>query len=575
MGLIQRGRPWVGDAAEMWARIYLYLLLAIHAGLLAWGAVVHSPTIDEPVHLTAGLRHLKEGRFDLDRGNPPLANTVGALPVALMAPLLDWGSVPASRQVALDFVEANGVRIFWYTTVGRWACIPIALVGGIICYRWARELYGCTSGLLALTLWCFSPNVIAHGQLITGDMSAMAFGLLAFYAFWRWLCRPTAGRAVLAGVALGFSELAKFVWVISYALWPLLWLVWRSTEKKGPPRRELVHIVLLLALSVGVINLGYGFRGTLQPLGRFRLGQQLLGDRGKPEGPLDAADYRGWEAWVAAIPVPLPGDYMRGIGEINSLYGIPRRGSYLRGEWKLVGWWYYYIYGLFVKVPLGTWTLIGLAGATTLFGKEYARKWRDELLLVVPIVELLVFVTCVTTMQHHVRYVMPVLPFAFVFSSKLARVYAGRRWLLAVAAAGLGWSVASSLAAYPHSLSYFNELAGGPMKGHHHLLDSNIAWGQDLLFLKRWLDEHPQARPLYVTDSDIVKLSLLGIDYRPPPRHEVCAGDEGWPPPGWYVLSVDHIHQPGYEYYLHLHPVATAGYSLYIYHVGGPGSPEE
>ena len=38
-------------------------------------------------------------------------------------------------------------------------------------------------------------------------------------------------------------------------------------------------------------------------------------------------------------------------------------------------------------------------------------------------------------------------------------------------------AVGSSLAIYPHSLSYFNELAGGPTKGHYHLIDSNIDWG--------------------------------------------------------------------------------------------------
>jgi hypothetical protein len=58
------------------------------------------------------------------------------------------------------------------------------------------------------------------------------------------------------------------------------------------------------------------------------------------------------------------------------------------------------------------------------------------------------------------------------------------------------WSIASSLGVYPHSLSYFNELVGGPANGHAHLLDSNIDWGQDLLLLKEWLDAHPEASPL-------------------------------------------------------------------------------
>ncbi|MCI0347882.1 MAG: hypothetical protein L0Z53_00515 [Acidobacteriales bacterium] len=34
---------------------WLILLLAVHAGLLAYGAVVHSPAIDEVGHFPAGL----------------------------------------------------------------------------------------------------------------------------------------------------------------------------------------------------------------------------------------------------------------------------------------------------------------------------------------------------------------------------------------------------------------------------------------------------------------------------------------------------------------------------------------
>lgn len=48
------------------------------------------------------------------------------------------------------------------------------------------------------------------------------------------------------------------------------------------------------------------------------------------------------------------------------------------------------------------------------------------------------------------------------------------------------WLAASSLSIYPHSLSYFNESVGGPLNGPHHLLGSNVDWGQDLLYLEEW-----------------------------------------------------------------------------------------
>ena len=39
--------------------------------------------------------------------------------------------------------------------------------------------------------------------------------------------------------------------------------------------------------------------------------------------------------------------------------------SYLNGEWRLGGWWYYYIYALAIKEPLGTWVLMAMAVALT------------------------------------------------------------------------------------------------------------------------------------------------------------------------------------------------------------------
>jgi len=48
------------------------------------------------------------------------------------------------------------------------------------------------------------------------------------------------------------------------------------------------------------------------------------------------------------------------------------------------------------------------------------------------------------------------------------------------------WLVTSSLALYPHSLSYFNESISGPTNGAQYLLGSNLDWGQDLRILQWW-----------------------------------------------------------------------------------------
>ena len=179
----------------------LAVLLAIHTGLLAYSAYVHSPTVNEPGHLVAGLSHWKFGRFDIFIVNPPLVKLVAALPVMAVGYQEDWSGFyvgPGARpEVAMgeDFVAANGERSFFLFMVARWACIPFSWLGAIVCYLWARDLYGRPSGVFAAAIWCFEPNILAHASLITPDAGATAFGLAACYTFWRWLRSPPGRRA--------------------------------------------------------------------------------------------------------------------------------------------------------------------------------------------------------------------------------------------------------------------------------------------------------------------------------------------------------------------------------------------
>jgi hypothetical protein len=139
------------------------------------------------------------------------------------------------------------------------------------------------------------------------------------------------------------------------------------------------------------------------------------------------------------------------------------------------------------------------------------------------------------------------------------------------------WSVGSSLWVYPHSLAYFNEVVGGPKKGHAHLSGSNLEWGQDLLYLRRWLDKHPEARPLslaYYLDH-LVDASLAEIDYLPTPLGPHAKLQDGQtvddlgPKPGWHAVSVTRLcaRSGKHAYFQRFRPVASAGYSIHIYHI--------
>jgi hypothetical protein len=554
--------------------------MLVHAALVAYLAITVGPTCDEPFHLAAGVRRFDRGAFDLDLGNPPLVGTVAALPLLFTDVKVDWRHVPDSVIAGHDFSNANGVRFFALLSAGRLACLPFSLLGAWVCFRWASRLHGAAGGLLALALWCFCPNVLAHAALVTGDVAATAVGLAAFYSLWKWHRQPSWHAALTAGVWFGVAQLSKYLWVVLYAAWPAIWLAWRMSARRSAPwqswRTEALQMASMLLVGICLTNVGYLFDGSFAPLGSYPRGRRALAPAGA--GQADAGRERGaFGRWAAAIPVPFPSPYLRGIDEIGAWFDRPHQ-SYLRGRWSANGWWYYYLYGLAVKVPLGTWLIVLAACLVPCFDRHVPVFSADELFLLTPCAIVLCFVTASSSYQSHVRYVLPALPFVFVWATKLALVFAPLRWSAAsiFTVAALSGSVTSSLAVYPHCLSYFNELAGGSRRGDMHLIDSNIDWGQDLWDLRDWLDQHPEAGPLHLAYFGGVDAQLAGISYTLPTRTT---------PNGWYAISVNFLHglpfgapngeggwQPisagQFSRFQKLVPIGRAGYSIKIYQVG-------
>ena len=174
------------------------------------------------------------------------------------------------------------------------------------------------------------------------------------------------------------------------------------------------------------------------------------------------------------------------------------------------------------------------------------------------------------------RYVLPLFPFALIAAAKPACYLQSAYWqrsLLVLAL--LLWSVGSSLHVYPHSLSYFNELAGGPDNGHRYLLDSNIDWGQDLLFLKEWVEAHPEAASLGLAYFNFIDYRVCGAEFanvpRDPPTNaplDEAKGTQYGPHPGYFAVDLHSLSEGGgYTYFQRFQPIAKAGYSIFIYHI--------
>ena len=530
-------------------------LLLLQTALLAIAAKVDSPTLNEPAHLVAGISYWHFNRFDVYAVNPPLVRMVAAAPVLLAGCKTDWKdfySGPGARPemgLGAAFCRANGERTFWLITLARWACIPFALLGGWVCYRWAGALYGWPAGLVALGLWCTCPNIGAAGHLITSDMASTSLAVAACYSFWRWLKNPTWESALISGAVLGVAELTKTTLVIFYPLWFVMWAGYRWAERQQMNRqrwgREGAMLVVRTVLALYVVNLGYGYEGTGKPLGEFRfVSSALTGPRDENQHT-QAGGNRFAGTWLGHVPVPLPEHYILGIDLQRRDFEQYHHWFYLGGRWQKTGWWYYYLYGLGCKLPLGTWCLLGLAALAGLWRRGPAAR-RDEVVLLTPALVILGFVSFQTGLNEHVRYVLPILPFFFIWIGRLAPAIwplppapmtsLDGRFAIAAGAA-LVWAMVQPQFSFPHNLSYFNELAGGPAGGIRHLIHSNLDWGQDLLFLRQWQLAHPEAQPLHIAYFGPCEPGLAGIEGEKV-TGLITAGNAGEPlPPGWYAVS--------------------------------------
>ena len=526
--------PAISDQPSFWTRPRLYfavaVLLILHVGLAIGSLVLESPTVDEVIHMPAGLTYLQTGSFRLYHHNPPLVKVIAAIPVLFSNPVVDykkqsWLQEPPNKAAfAHEFMEANAARYFELFTRARLLMPLFSVLGGLVVFAWSRRLYGNAGGLLSLSLWVLCPNILAHTRLVTTDMGATAIGVMATYAFWLYLKSPSKKRALLSGFCLGLAQLTKFSLILLYVLWPLLALVeYLAEPTKRAVKRLLRDALIVVGLSIFVIDAGYLFEGVGIPLGQYEFASASLTKPVEPgtrrptssdallNGAYKYRINRFRDTLLGLLPVPLPKHYLLGFDDQKlEAEGIPRKfvnpnatGAlgdqidgypvYLDGVLAQKSWWYYYVFTLIYKVPEGTWLLVLASLVVLALSKRCRAPFFDEFaVLLVPAVVLFVM-SIFTNINLGLRYVLPIFPYVFISVGKLAPWAFG----LSIPRRRAAWGfiasclVATSLAMYsvnPHFLAYLNAVSGGPSRGAQHLIDSNLDWGQDLTTLRRWIE---------------------------------------------------------------------------------------
>lgn len=511
------------------------LLIAAMSAVQISSMLGETQTWDEGIHLAAGYRYLTSGDYTMNSEHPVLMKLLAALPLLPLQLKFEPAWLKLDEASAgFQFLYFNTADPDLILALARSVTVAMSLAFAAWIAIWTRRHFGMTAALLALGLFAFDPNLIAHGRYVTTDLAVAFFTFLAATLWIDCLIldQPPLWRVLLAGAALGAAVSSKYSALFLLPLVLLVGLIrkrWRDTA--------VVAIVAMafVALLYSPELLRWRQTGLLRP----RLGLRTATSR---------------VLFFFAQRLGLPAlSYFLGLESLAE-HNLEGHQTYILGRVLDAGVWYYFPVAFLVKTPLAT--LAAIAGGVVLLYRQ--RKTNAFLALALAVPPVVFFALC---MQSRIaighRHLLPVYPFLFVIAG-----WSLSRWRWAGFAL-VALLAVESLGIYPHYLAFFNQAAGGPVNGPKYLVDSNIDWGQDIKKLGRFMKQRqiPSVCLCVFGNVDLARYGVVSIDF--PDRREDChqfAAISVTPLYGVYNSRPD-----DYRFLRELQPIERVGYSIYVY----------
>jgi hypothetical protein len=455
-------------------------------------------TYDETFYLTAGKAIFERGDFD-----PCAQNGVAPLPVLIeYGPAIaihgdqvsdnTWGATehdPLSIDVArMTTAIVVGVPLLW-------------LVVGWVMRRTGSATASTAAGLLV----ALSPVVWAHTSLATTDGCFTLFFLAALLAIGWHAANPSGVRFAVAGGLIGLAVASKYTGLV---LFPVGYLVGAlaDTHTGLPWLRRLTRVAILhparqvgLALVAGLVAWAVtGFEVSPVPLSAHAASQvpagtgirRLVGDGPVGDTVIDLGHR-------LRLPSPVVGAIRQYASAAEKT--APVYPTQLFGQVYPAGHRLYYVWSLLFKSTPAELVLFLLAGLAVVAGWTLRPVGKCHVWGPVAIAASVLFVMfSLSAKQFGIRYLLPLYPAGVVLGVTALHGWLGQRpHVFACVLAGLvGWQAASTLCTFPQPLTYVNDLAGGPGRGHEALGNSDVDWGQGLIALNEFLQTEEQSTVL-------------------------------------------------------------------------------
>ena len=262
------------------------LLLAGFCAISATSATRKSNTFDELIHLTGGyaMWRLGDHRVAVNADNGILPKRWAALP--LLAMDLAFPSRADDAWLRSDHWEVADQFLF---RVGndphrmlfraRMMILVLGALVGALVYGVARSGFGRAAGFVALTMFVFSPVIVAHSRLVTSDLITSGAFLLATVTGWRVLQEVTVPRLAASLLATGLLVISKTSGVLIGPIFVVMIVVRLLSGRRliigrGPGRRILrrrrhlaaaMAVLLIMQASAAWVAVwaGFGFRYSM------------------------------------------------------------------------------------------------------------------------------------------------------------------------------------------------------------------------------------------------------------------------------------------------------------------------
>jgi 4-amino-4-deoxy-L-arabinose transferase-like glycosyltransferase len=538
--------------------ILILIGIAVAGVVDSWTAL--SATFDESYHIACGMEWLDKGTYTYEMQHPPLARAVLALGPYLRG----------LRSFSLPNPTYEGYAILY--SVGSYSSnlasarsgnLPFLALGCFAVFLWARRWFGGAAAIWAVLLFVSLPPILGHAGLATLDMACTATVTIALYAFIRCLENPAWRRLILLGASLALAFLCKFSTIPFLGSCILCTLVYFALGKRGASygavqwRRLFVRV--LSVSGVVFVLLWAGYRFSCQPLSPHGGAHPLFDTMFAKRPLLRSLAYKAAEA-----PIPLV-EFERGLREVG-FHNTFGHDSYLLGEFRHTGWWYFFPVAVGVKTPIGFLILAG-CGIFVIVRGFKSSPWQQHLTLVFPVA--IMFVCMSSKINLGLRHVMAIYPLLAVMGGYAMSEFfvLARRTSRAVLVLPLmlaAWVVADSWMARPDELAYFNLFAGAHPE--RILTESDLDWGQDLDRLSRRL------RELRVDHVSIKYFGTAPLEKAGLPPYSTLSPDvpttHGYVAVSVRYLTLEYAKNGSFAWLRGRTPLETIGKSIYLYNLG-------